>query len=160
MVWTIACFRTTNQLELVYAVNAGGSAHTDSNGIVYEADTLPVGTSYRWLPTITGVNDNDRELYQTSQISKQPLNYELPLTGDGWYGLVLHHADDSAPSRHFRRVKVILNGQHVLLEDLSVFKECGESNACNNIFYFTVCGNTLNYADQTSVLWNPKKVHR
>jgi Malectin domain len=158
VIWIITCFQATSQLNIVYAVNCGGGAHTDSNGISYENDQNTDGIPYKWNPTFTGINDHDRQLYQTARYTFSSFGYSLPLTGDGWYGLLLHLADDSSPTLHFRRFKVTLNDQHTLLEDINLYKECGEYNICNQIFYFKVCRNTLHFANQTSKLYDAKKV--
>jgi Malectin domain len=159
VIWTITCFHTTNQLEIVYAVNCGGNGHTDSNGINYQKDPSTEGAPHTWATTITGISDHDRVLYQTARYKNPSVSYDLPLTGNGWYGLLLHFADDSSAAGHKRRLKVTLNGQHILLEDLNLYAECGQSNACNQIFYFKVCNGALHYVGHTSTLWNVEKVN-
>jgi Malectin domain len=158
VIWTITCFRTTYQLDIVYAVNCGGNAHTDSNGISYEKDPTTQGTLGPPWAGVRGISTNDVYLYRTFRYSNDVLSYDLPLTGDGWYGLLLHLADDSSPTTVRRHVQVQLNGQHILLEDLDFYADCGYNTACNQIFYFKVCKKTLHYAGQSSTLWNEKKV--
>jgi Malectin domain len=159
VIWTIACFRTAHQLEIVYAVNCGGDAHTDSNGINYQKDPSTEGAAYTFPQTMTEISEHDRPMYQTCRYKNPSLSYDLPLTGDGWYGLLLHFADDSSTTGHKRRFKVTLNGQHTLLADLDLYKSCGENNVCNHIFYFKVCQRTLHYARQNSTIWDVKKLN-
>jgi Malectin domain len=157
VIWTITCFRTTNQVEIVYAVNCGGEAHTDSNGINYQRDPSTQGKRGPPWGTMGGISNHDRILYTTFRYN-DVLSYDLPLSGDGWYGLLLHLGDDSSPRTVRRRLQVKLNGQHTLLADLDFYTECGYHIACNQIFYFKVCKNTLHYAGQSSTLWDVNKV--
>jgi Malectin domain len=157
VVWTISCFQTTEQMEIVYAVNCGGDAYTDSNGINYQKDTSTEGSPYTFPFNINGINDHDRVIYQTCLYHVSSLSYDLPLNGDGWYGLLLHLADDSHPI-HERRLEFKLNGQHILL-DLDFIKDCGRHHVCNQIFYFKVCQGTLYYEKQTSTLCDVEKVN-
>jgi Malectin domain len=159
VVWTMILFRPTDQLEIVYAVNCGGDTFTDSHGITYQKDPLTEGGTNNWVQTMRGVSDQDRFIYQTHRYNHEAISYDLPLTGDGWYGLLLHFADDSGPKTHRRRMGVTLNGQHTLLADLDMFRDCGENNVCNHIFYFKVCQRTLYYAGQTSSLGDVSKVN-
>ena len=57
--------------QVIYAVNAGGEAHTDTNGIRYERDPLAsrIGTAsdYGKRLLIGRVPPNDHILYQTER---------------------------------------------------------------------------------------------
>uniref|UniRef100_A0A182SZI0 Malectin domain-containing protein n=1 Tax=Anopheles maculatus TaxID=74869 RepID=A0A182SZI0_9DIPT len=80
--------------NVIYAINAGGDAHTDSNGIYYLGDPLKgkVGTESdygRQLLTINRVNKHDEILYQTERYHHDTFGYDIPVSGDGQYVLIL-----------------------------------------------------------------------
>lgn len=79
-------------LQVIYAVNAGGYDHTDKNGILYESDPLNVGTASDYgnhLLIIGRVAEQDEVLYRTERYHTATFGYDLPLEGDGTYALVL-----------------------------------------------------------------------
>lgn len=57
--------------QIIYAVNAGGESHTDSNGIRYERDPLAgkvgIASDYGKFLLIGRVPTNDHILYQTER---------------------------------------------------------------------------------------------
>lgn len=57
--------------QVIYAVNAGGEAHTDTNGIRYERDPLAgrvgIASDYGKRLLIGRVPPNDHILYQTER---------------------------------------------------------------------------------------------
>ena len=83
---------TLEAYNLIYAVNCGGEEHEDSNGLRYERDPLKVGTASDFgknLLMIGRVPQNDEILYQTERYHTNTFGYDLPLSGDGDYALVL-----------------------------------------------------------------------
>ena len=65
--------------KVIFAVNCGGDAHVDSNGIRYQKDSLEIGR----------VSDLDAVLYQTERYHHANFGYDIPITEDGDYVLVL-----------------------------------------------------------------------
>ena len=84
---------TINCLEVMYAINAGGEAHTDSYGIRYMRDPLmgKIGTAsdYGKQLAIGRVNAIDQILYQTERYYSGTFGYDIPLNKDGQYVMVL-----------------------------------------------------------------------
>lgn len=81
-----------SDLQVIYAVNAGGYDHTDKHGILYDADPLTVGTASDYgnnLLIIGRVPEQDEILYRTERYHTATFGYDLPLEGDGEYALVL-----------------------------------------------------------------------
>lgn len=79
--------------EIIYAINAGGEAHTDVFGIKYERDPLfgKVGTpsDYGKQLLIGRVSQNDHILYQTERYHHNTFGYDIPINRDGDYVMVL-----------------------------------------------------------------------
>jgi hypothetical protein len=146
---------TSDALEIVYAVNSGGEAHRSSTGICYATDTNTEGIPYIWPMDFNGVSGSDKTLYKTAQHDAKKFSYTLPVTGDGWYGLLLHFTEDSTYANR-RKFDVLLNGQHTLLSNYNIFNTCGLYNVCNEIFYFSICLGQLQYGNQNSVVQDDK----
>lgn len=102
--WTIviSCSRGANaalpddsnddNLQVIYAVNAGGYDHIDKHSIHYETDPLNVGTASDYgnhLLIIGRVPEQDEILYRTERYHTSTFGYDLPLEGDGDYALTL-----------------------------------------------------------------------
>lgn len=79
--------------EVIYAINAGGEAHVDSDGIHYRRDPLHgrIGTAsdYGKQLIISRVPRTDQVLYQTERYHHATFGYEIPVNRDGNYVLVL-----------------------------------------------------------------------
>jgi hypothetical protein len=80
-------------VEVVYAINAGGEAHVDSYGVRYMRDPLmgKVGTAsdYGKQLLINRVNSADHILYQTERYHHSTFGYDIPISQDGEYVMIL-----------------------------------------------------------------------
>lgn len=79
-------------LKVIYAINAGGYDHIDKNGIHYDADPLNIGTASDYgnhLLLIGRVPEQDEVLYRTERYHTSTFGYNIPVSGDGKYALVL-----------------------------------------------------------------------
>lgn len=78
---------------VIYAINAGGEAHTDSFGVRYEKDPLhgKVGTAsdYGKRLLIGRAPANDHILYQTERYHHSTFGYDIPINEDGDYVMIL-----------------------------------------------------------------------
>jgi hypothetical protein len=78
--------------EVVWAVNCGGDAHTDQAGIVYQRDPLQrvgVASDFGRSLVIQRVPPQDQILYQTERYHTASFSYDVPITRDGDYVVVL-----------------------------------------------------------------------
>ena len=76
--------------EVIFALNAGGDAFTDSFGIRYRKDYLAEGTpsDYGKNLDIKRIWDGDKYLYETERYHTDSFGYTVPLpAGDGDYVL-------------------------------------------------------------------------
>lgn len=84
---------TVHSLQVIYAINAGGEAHSDSYGVRYMRDPLmgKVGTAsdYGKQLIIGRVNNIDQILYQTERYHHSTFGYDIPISDDGEYVMVL-----------------------------------------------------------------------
>lgn len=84
-------------LEVIYAINAGGESHVDSNGVRYMRDPLmgKVGTAsdYGKQLIIGRVNNVDQILYQTERYHHSTFGYDIPINKDGDYVMVLRFCE-------------------------------------------------------------------
>ncbi|XP_064531535.1 malectin isoform X9 [Pseudopipra pipra] len=83
--------------SVVWAVNAGGDAHVDVNGIHFRKDPLEgrVGraSDYGMKLPILRSNAEDQILYQTERYNEETFGYEVPIKEEGDYVLVLKFAE-------------------------------------------------------------------
>ena len=82
--------------EVIYAINCGGEAHTDLNGIRYDADERDVaGTAsdFGRSGTIRRVSEADQILYQTERYHTSTFSYDIGIEKPGDYVLVLKFAE-------------------------------------------------------------------
>ena len=81
--------------KVVYAVNCGGEGHSDIYGIPYLRDMNKVGTSsdYGKQLLIGRVPQKDQILYQTERYHTSTFGYDIPITEDGRYLLVLKFSE-------------------------------------------------------------------
>lgn len=84
-------------LEVIYAINAGGDAHTDSFGIRYAKDPLSgkvgTGSDYGKQLLIGRANAGDQVLYQTERYHHSTFGYDVPINDDGEYVMILKFSE-------------------------------------------------------------------
>uniref|UniRef100_A0A158Q7M7 DNA 3'-5' helicase n=1 Tax=Elaeophora elaphi TaxID=1147741 RepID=A0A158Q7M7_9BILA len=111
--------------SIYYAVNCGGLAHTDLNGIHYQADPLHVGiaSDFGSRLSIMRVDPRDAILYQTERYHTEDFSYTVPLPkDDGEYTLVLKFCEVYFQSSQQKVFDVLLNDE-VVIAELDIFKE-------------------------------------
>lgn len=87
--------RCLDKEDVIFAVNAGGEAHVDSYGILYQRDFNKVGTEsdYGKKLSIQRVKPHDQILYQTERYSQTTFGYDIPIMQDGDYVMVLKFSE-------------------------------------------------------------------
>lgn len=145
-----------SELDVVYAVNCGGEAHIDSNGVEYRADKNKVGTAsdFGRMLTIARANPNDQILYQTERYHFKTFSYDFPVNREGDYVLVLKFSEVYFSSAGNKVFDVELNGQTVV-EDLDIFERVGKGVAHDEIVPFSIRGRQVHVGD-TLVPFNGK----
>lgn len=141
-------------LEVIYAINAGGESHTDSYGIRYARDPLmsKVGTAsdYGKQLIIGRVNNVDQILYQTERYHHNTFGYDVPISQDGDYVMILKFCEVYFNSPNMKVFDVVLNGDHTVVTDLDIFERVGRGVAHDEYVPFRVQGGKLIYNDEES----------
>ncbi|XP_073826742.1 malectin-A [Musca autumnalis] len=146
-----------NDLQVIYAINAGGYDHTDKYGILYEADPLNVGTASDYgnhLLIIGRVPEQDEVLYRTERYHTSTFGYDLPLEGDGTYALLLKFCEVYFNEPNKKVFDVVLNRQHEIVSNLDIFAQVGRGTAHDEYVFFTVSRGKLHYKDEVSDIRN------
>lgn len=151
------CFiRISNGYEVVYAINAGGSAFTDTNDIYYESDPLEgkqgTASDFGKQLKIGRVSEEDEILYQTERYHTDSFHYEIPVAGDGEYALVLKFSEVYFNNANSKVFDVVLNSAHTIVNRLDIFKMVGKGVAHDELVYFTIEDGVLHYENQESKL--------
>ena len=144
----------TNAFEVIYAINAGGDAHTDVNNIHYEPDPLmhKVGTAsdFGKQYTIGRVPQWDEYLYQTERYHTATFGYDIPVAGDGEYVLVLKFSEVYFNAPNMKVFDIVLNGDHTVVQDMDIFHNVGKGVAHDEHVYFTISRGRLYFKEEES----------
>ncbi|XP_022114395.1 malectin-A [Pieris rapae] len=141
--------------EIIYAVNAGGPAHTDIYGIHYEKDPLQgrIGTASDYgkqFVMIGRVNSKDEILYQTERYHHSTFGYDIPANKDGDYVLVLKFSEVYFNAPNMKVFDVVLNGDHTIVADLDIFDKVGRGVAHDEYIPYSIKNGKLYYNDEES----------
>ncbi|XP_076125825.1 malectin [Alosa pseudoharengus] len=127
--------------RVIWAVNSGGEAHTDADGIHYKKDPLEgkVGkaSDYGMRLPILRSNPEDQILYQTERYNEDTFGYEVPIREEGEYILVMKFAEVYFAQSQQKVFDVRLNG-HTVVKDLDIFERVGHSTAHDEIVAFSI----------------------
>ncbi|KOX75409.1 Malectin-B [Melipona quadrifasciata] len=138
----VFCVQSLQSLEVIYAINAGGEGHTDSYGIRYARDPLmgKVGTA----------SDYGQILYQTERYHHSTFGYDIPISEDGDYVMILKFCEVYFNSPNMKVFDVVLNGDHTVVTDLDIFERVGRGVAHDEYIPFKVQAGKLIYNDEES----------
>jgi len=141
--------------KVIYAINSGGEAHVDTYGIRYQRDPLrSVGTAsdYGKQLLIGRVPEDDQILYQTERYHTSTFGYDIPVSEDGWYLLVLKFSEVYFNAPNMKVFDVVLNGDLTIASDLDVFERVGRGVAHDEYIEFEVkSGKILFEGDETEI---------
>jgi hypothetical protein len=139
---------------MVYAVNYGGSAMTDTYGVQYK--------EYKNCPNIdklgslyTNVPKADQTLYDR-YCSGINLNFQIPLSGSGKYLMILKFIPFASNPAY--AVDISLNKKHQIWTNKNTYNIVGDSGviAYDEYVVFSVCGDEIQYKDTYSTIVNSK----
>ncbi|KAJ9579206.1 hypothetical protein L9F63_024687, partial [Diploptera punctata] len=140
--------------DVIYAINAGGEAHTDSLGVRYERDPLQgkVGTAsdYGKRLLIGRVPPNDHILYQTERYHHNTFGYDIPINEDGDYIMILKFCEVYFNAPNMKVFDVVLNGDHTIVPDLDIYDRVGNGIAHDEYIPFNVVKGRLYYNEEES----------
>jgi len=140
--------------EIIWAVNCGGDAHTDANGIRFQRDVLTTGiaSDYGRSLMIQRAVPQDQILYQTERYHTATFGYDVPVKGDGEYVLVLKFSEVWFTSPNQKVFDIQLNGEHTVIDGLDIFAKVGRGTAHDEFIPFTIRGGELRVGGEKSLL--------
>jgi hypothetical protein len=147
--------------KLINAINFGGIAHVDSDGISYEEDTNIDGTTFKWRTSIYigNVPENDRVIYQNVHYNykNNSFGYDLNVEADGQYALIVKNSFSDYETPGSDIFNVTINSNIQLLSNVDQFSHCGDYiQSCDDYYYFCVKNNKLHYKNETSRILDKK----
>jgi Malectin domain len=144
--------------EQIYAINAGGDAHTDTDGIVYkEDDSQKRKKKHKDIKfDMENVPESDRNIYrydaEAVRFYQQSIEFDIPLANDGLYLLIAkfhNHYDETCTQN------MSLNSKIQLHSNVSLYNVCdGQNKICDEYFYFCISDKILYYQNQLSLVQN------
>jgi Malectin domain len=141
--------------EQIYAINSGGEAHKDSDGIVYSKGDDD-NRSKIWTKEINYKNIpmSDRNIYKKYVYSKDNtvINYSIPVKNEGYYLLIAKFSYGS--ERRDETQSMTVNNEIVLLSKDNLFNLCGGEAVCDIYFYFCVSNQTLYHKGCSTLIQN------
>ncbi|XP_022644800.1 malectin-A-like isoform X2 [Varroa jacobsoni] len=150
---------SSQRLQVIYAINAGGEAHTDIHGISYRRDPLlgrggrgrsgassgDRGTASAFGRTLLIARSpiSDQILYQTERYHTSTFGYDIPVSQDGPYVLVLKFCEVYFDAPGQKIFDVVLNGDHSIVENLDIYARVGRGVALDIMVPFKIKSNKL-----------------
>ncbi|CAK9303281.1 unnamed protein product [Gordionus sp. m RMFG-2023] len=128
--------------NVVYAINCGGEAHVDLDGIQYMKDPSKVGIDYISKKPIDRVNKHDAILYQSERYHHSSFGYDIPIKEDGDYVLVLKFSEIYFTKPYQKIFNILLNDENVV-SGLDIYDRAGFCIAHDEIVPFTISRNKL-----------------
>lgn len=172
--------------KVIFGVNAGGDSHVDIHGIKFQKDPLEgrvgIASDYgRQYLTIRRVADVDAILYQTERYHTANFGYDIPISEDGDYVLVLKFCEvyfnspgmkvrwqflfwNSTgcffsyliPLFDFQVFDVTFNGVHTIVSYLDIFEKVGKAVAHDEYIPFRISKGKVLVNDEESELLGKK----
>lgn len=112
--------------SVVFAVNAGGSSFTASNGIIYSADkNFSSGSAYKVSTSTSILNTNDDALYQSERYGN--FSYSIPVS-NGTYEITFKTSENYHNATGKRKFDILAEGQEIV-SNLDIFAAAGNAKA-------------------------------
>jgi len=133
--------------NVIYAINAGGDAHTDIQGVIYKRDPLSnvagISSDFGKQLSIQRVHPHDQILYQTERYHTQTFGYNIPIKEDGQYVIVLKFSEVYFNAPGQKVFDVVLNNDHSIVSDLDIYSNVGHGVAHDEMIPFTIADGML-----------------
>ena len=142
-------------------MNCGGDEHVDVFGIRYSRDTSRIGTAsdYGKQLLIGRVPQQDQVIYQTERYHTATFGYDIPVSQDGPYLLVLKFSEVYFNAPNMKVFDVVLNGDLTIASDLDIFERVGRGVAHDEYVQFEVIDGKILYAgDETEITGGKMRV--
>ncbi|CAG9312392.1 unnamed protein product [Blepharisma stoltei] len=129
---------------IVLAINSGGSAYTSSFGFSYSDDIYytPATNKVSNLAGINIADTVDEFIYQSERWNSETWGYDLPISTDGTYVLILQFAEIIFSAANYR-VFTVKIGDYVVANNLDLYATVGYHIAYDIFTTFTLSNNTI-----------------
>jgi Malectin domain len=154
-----ATLTNATAFEQIDAINIGGEAHTDSDGIRYRKyDGIREDSDSGSMFDLKDVPESDRVLYQYGDLVRshqnKTLKYKIPLRNDGTYLLIAKFFNNFGAHEQLTQ-EMTLNAEVQLQPEVNLFNLCGGyRKVCDAHFYFCVLNRKLYYGNQSTDIQN------
>ncbi|EDV20186.1 uncharacterized protein TRIADDRAFT_4592, partial [Trichoplax adhaerens] len=137
---------------VIFAVNCGGSAHTDLNGVHYQADynTVGINSDHGLQLSINRVPTPDQILYQTERYHSETFSYDIPIKEDDDYVLILKFSEVYFTGSNMKVFDVRLNSKHEVIKGLDIYHKVGKGTAHDEYIPFKISHKSLLINDESS----------
>jgi len=140
--------------NVIYAINAGGDAHTDIQGIVFKRDPLSnvagIASDFGKQLSIQRVHPHDQILYQTERYHTQNFGYNIPIKEEGQYVIVLKFSEVYFGNAGAKVFDVVLNNDHSIVSDLDIYAMVGKGVAYDEVIPFSISEGMLRVQQEDS----------
>jgi hypothetical protein len=145
--------------KVINAINCGGKAHVDSDGISYEKETNIDRYNLNWYTSINigNIPKSDRVIYQNVHFFSPQFGYDLNVEDDGQYALIVKNSYANSKKAGSDIFNLTINSNIQLLSNVDQLEHCrGFGESCDDYFYFCVKNNKLHYKNETSTIQHNK----
>lgn len=141
--------------NILYAINCGSNGPIKINDILYDRDPLTdrvgIASDYgKQLMMIGRVSQEEEILYQTERYATTTFGYDLPVSGDGEYLLVLKFCEVYFNGPNMKVFDVVLNAEHTAVPDLDIYQQVGKGVGHDEYIYFTISRSRLFFKEEES----------
>jgi Malectin domain len=140
--------------ERIFAINAGGEEHKDSDGIIYDQHLSKNSFDWNWEFPIKSLSDQDLNVYKSVEYSDgSSMKYDMSVKNDGFYVLIAKFSYVGSENQDI--LKMTLNYDIPLISNMDQYQQCGSNvNICDEYFYFCAKNQTLYYENRATVIRN------
>uniref|UniRef100_A0A1I7UUX6 Malectin domain-containing protein n=1 Tax=Caenorhabditis tropicalis TaxID=1561998 RepID=A0A1I7UUX6_9PELO len=121
--------------RVISAVNCGGPETLGAYGILYSEDPSDSGVSSDAgrAFSFSNAEDRDVEIYQTERWSKESFSYEIPVSEDGDYVIILKFSEVyfERPDQKVFNVKI---NSKTVVKNLDIFEKSGGRGFAHDIY--------------------------
>ncbi|CAG9312399.1 unnamed protein product [Blepharisma stoltei] len=133
---------------IVLAINAGGSAYSSSFGFSYSSDIYYTSTSKASNKGGNIAHTVNEFIYQTERWDSVTWGYDLPVSTDGTYVLILQFAEVNFSNTN-KRIFTVKIGDYVVANNLDLVATVGYRTAYDIFITFTLSSNSVSISGNT-----------
>jgi len=94
--------------------------------------------------------EQDKALYQTERYHHSTFGYDIPISEDGDYVLILKFSEVYFDAPNMKVFDVVLNGDHTVVQELDIFQRVGRGVAHDEVVPLSIRGGRLGYRGDES----------